>query len=124
MKKLSIRDCDVKSKRVLARVDFNVPLDSDRVITDDTRIIESLPTVRDIVDRGGRLVLMSHLGRPRGQRNPDLSLAPVAARLAELRPEVGGVLLGLDLDLIVRIARRAADGGPADSTCPAITSAG
>jgi phosphoglycerate kinase len=84
MKKLSIRDCDVKGKRVLARVDFNVPLDSDRVITDDTRIIESLPTVRDIVDRGGRLVLMSHLGRPRGQKNPDLSLAPVAARLAEL----------------------------------------
>ncbi len=84
MKKLSIRDCDVKGKRVLARVDFNVPLDSDRAITDDTRIIESLPTIRDIVDRGGRLVLMSHLGRPRGQRNADLSLAPVAARLAEL----------------------------------------
>jgi phosphoglycerate kinase len=84
MKKLSIRDCDVKGKRVLARVDFNVPLDSDRVITDDTRIIESLPTIRDIVDRGGRLVLMSHLGRPRGQRNPELSLAPVAERLADL----------------------------------------
>ena len=84
MKKLSIRDCDVKGKRVLARVDFNVPLDSDRIITDDTRIIESLPTVRDVVDRGGRLILMSHLGRPRGQKNPELSLAPVAARLAEL----------------------------------------
>ncbi len=84
MKKLSIRDCDVKGKRVLARVDFNVPLDSDRVITDDTRIIESLPTIRDVVDRGGRVILMSHLGRPRAQRNPDLSLAPVAARLAEL----------------------------------------
>ena len=83
MKKLSIRDCDVKGKRVLARVDFNVPLDSDRIITDDTRIIESLPTVRDVVDRGGRLILMSHLGRPRGQKNPELSLAPVAARLAE-----------------------------------------
>ena len=84
MKKLSIRDCDVKGKRVLARVDFNVPLDSDRSITDDTRIVESLPTIRDVVDRGGRLILMSHLGRPRKQREPDLSLAPVAHRLAEL----------------------------------------
>jgi phosphoglycerate kinase len=84
MKKLSIRDCDVKGKRVLARVDFNVPLDSDHSITDDTRILESLPTICDILDRGGRLVLMSHLGRPRGQRNPGLSLAPVARRLAEL----------------------------------------
>jgi phosphoglycerate kinase len=84
MKKLSIRDCDVKGKRVLARVDFNVPLDSDRNITDDTRIVESLTTIRDVVDRGGRLILMSHLGRPRGQREPGLSLAPVAHRLAEL----------------------------------------
>ena len=84
MKKLSIRDCDVKGKRVLARVDFNVPLDSDHNITDDTRIVESLPTIRDVVDRGGRLVLMSHLGRPRGQREAGLSLAPAARRLAEL----------------------------------------
>jgi len=84
MKKLSIRDCDVKGKRVLARVDFNVPLDSDRSITDDTRIVESLPTIRDVVDRGGRLILISHLGRPRHGRDPELSLAPVAHRLAEL----------------------------------------
>jgi phosphoglycerate kinase len=84
MKKLSIRDCDVKGKRVLARVDFNVPLDSDKNITDDTRIRESLPTISDIVGRGGRLILMSHLGRPRGKRNPELSLTPVAYRLAEL----------------------------------------
>jgi len=84
MKKLSIRDCDVKGKRVLTRVDFNVPLDSDKNITDDTRIVESLPTIRDIVGRGGRLILMSHLGRPRGKRDPELSLTPVAYRLAEL----------------------------------------
>lgn len=84
MKKLSIRDCDVKGKRVLVRVDFNVPLDNDHSITDDTRILESLPTIRDVLDRGGRLILMSHLGRPRGGRDPDLSLAPVAQRLAEL----------------------------------------
>ena len=84
MKKLSIRDCDVKGKRVLVRVDFNVPLDNDRSITDDTRILESIPTIRDVLDRGGRLILMSHLGRPRSGRDPDLSLAPVAQRLAEL----------------------------------------
>jgi phosphoglycerate kinase len=84
MKKLSIRDCDVKGKRVLVRVDFNVPLDNDRSITDDTRILESLPTIRDVLERGGRLILMSHLGRPRGGRDPELSLAPVAQRLGEL----------------------------------------
>jgi len=84
MKKLSIRDIDVRGKRVLARVDFNVPLDTDRSITDDTRIMESIPTIRDVVDRGGRLILMSHLGRPRHGRDPDLSLAPVASRLAEI----------------------------------------
>ena len=83
MKKLSIRDCDVKGKRVLVRVDFNVPLDNDLSITDDTRIQESLPTIKDVLDRGGRLILMSHLGRPR-HREPGLSLAPVAQRLAEL----------------------------------------
>jgi phosphoglycerate kinase len=84
MKKLNIRDCDVKGKRVLARFDFNVPLDSDRNITDDTRIQAALPTIKNIVGRGGRLVMMSHLGRPRGQRNPELSLTPVAYRLGEL----------------------------------------
>ena len=84
MKKLNIRDCDVKGKRVLARFDFNVPLDSDRNITDDTRIQAALPTIKDIVERGGRLIMMSHLGRPRGQRNAEMSLLPVANRLGEL----------------------------------------
>ncbi len=84
MKKLSIKDCDVKGKRVLARVDFNVPIDGDKNITDDTRIRESLETVKNIVDRGGRLILMSHLGRPRGKRDAELSLTPVAYRLGEL----------------------------------------
>jgi len=84
MKKLNIRDCDVKGKRVLARFDFNVPLDSDGIITDDTRIQAALPTIKNVVKRGGRLIMMSHLGRPRGQRNPELSLTPVADRLGEL----------------------------------------
>jgi len=84
MKKLNIRDCEVKGKRVLARFDFNVPLDSDGIITDDTRIQAALPTIKNVVERGGRLIMMSHLGRPRGQRNPELSLTPVADRLGEL----------------------------------------
>jgi phosphoglycerate kinase len=84
MKKLNIRDCDVRGKRVLARFDFNVPLDSEKNITDDTRIQAALPTIKNIVERGGRLILMSHLGRPRGQRNPEMSLTPVAYRLGEL----------------------------------------
>jgi len=84
MKKLNVRDCDIKGRRVLARFDFNVPLDSERNITDDTRILEALPTIKNVVERGGRLILMSHLGRPRGKRDRELSLAPVANRLGEL----------------------------------------
>jgi phosphoglycerate kinase len=83
MKKLSIRDCDVSGKRVLTRVDFNVPIDRNKSITDDTRIVAALPTINSIVERGGRLILMSHLGRPRGRRDERLSLAPVAFRLGE-----------------------------------------
>jgi phosphoglycerate kinase len=84
MKKLSVRDCEVAGKRVLMRVDFNVPFDRDRNITDDTRIVASLPTIKNVVDRGGRLILMSHLGRPRGKRDEQLSLAPVAFHLGSL----------------------------------------
>ena len=84
MKKLNIRDCEVAGKRVLMRVDFNVPFDRDRNITDDTRIVASLPTIKNVVDRGGRLILMSHLGRPRGKRDEQLSLAPVAFHLGSL----------------------------------------
>lgn len=84
MKKLSVRDCEVRGKRVLTRVDFNVPLDSDKNITDDTRIVSALGTIKNILDRGGKLILMSHLGRPRGKRDEELSLMPVAYRLGEL----------------------------------------
>ena len=83
MNKLSIRDLDLTGKRVFIRVDFNVPLDGANV-TDDTRIRETLPTLRLAIDSGARLVLASHLGRPKGKMDPKFSLAPVAARLREL----------------------------------------
>lgn len=83
MTKLSIRDLDLAGKRVFVRVDFNVPLDGQRV-TDDTRIAETLPTLKLARERGARLVLASHLGRPKGKPDPKYSLRPVAARLAEL----------------------------------------
>ncbi|MCK4545878.1 MAG: phosphoglycerate kinase [Candidatus Eisenbacteria sp.] len=84
MDKLTIRDVALQNKRVLIRVDFNVPLDGNGCITDDTRIRRSLPTIRYVLEHGGKAILMSHLGRPRGKRVPEMSLRPVADRLAEL----------------------------------------
>ncbi len=84
MAKLSVKNVDVKGKRVLVRCDFNVPLDDDGKITDDIRITESLPTIKYLIDHGARVVLASHLGRPDGERKPEFSLKPVAARLSEL----------------------------------------
>jgi phosphoglycerate kinase len=83
MNKLSIRDLELGNKRIFIRVDFNVPLDGGRV-TDDTRIRETLPTLAFARERGGRLVLASHLGRPKGKPDPKYSLRPLAAKLAEL----------------------------------------
>lgn len=84
MAKLSIRDIDVKGKRVFLRVDYNVPLDDGGGITDDTRIRASLPTIQYALERGARLIIASHLGRPKGKPNPKMSLKPAAARLSEL----------------------------------------
>jgi phosphoglycerate kinase len=83
MNKLSIRDLEMTGKRVFVRVDFNVPLDGTKV-TDDTRIRATLPTLRLALERGARLVLASHLGRPKGKVNPKYSMAPVAGKLQEL----------------------------------------
>lgn len=84
MAKQSIADLDPAGKTVLVRVDFNVPQDDAGAITDDRRIRMALPTIKSIIDRGGKAILMSHLGRPKGAADPTLSLAPVAARLGEL----------------------------------------
>ncbi len=83
-KKLGLDDIEVKGKRVVMRVDFNVPLNDAGEITDDNRIEAALPSIKNVLDRGGSLVLMSHLGRPKGKPDPKLSLAPCARRLGEL----------------------------------------
>jgi phosphoglycerate kinase len=106
MNKKTVRDVDVKGRRVVMRVDFNVPLKGDQ-ITDDTRITAALPTIQYLLGQGASLVLMSHLGRPKGEANPEFSLKPVAERLGELLgqpvklapdcvgPEVEGMASGL-----------------------------
>jgi len=82
--KLSLKDLLVKGKKVLMRVDFNVPLDKNGKITDDTRIRASLPSIQYILERGGSIILMSHLGRPKNKKTPDFSLAPCAQQLSQL----------------------------------------
>jgi len=108
--KASVRDAPVKGRRVLVRVDFNVPLKDEggeRVVADDTRIRAALPTIELLRERGAALVLMSHLGRPKGQRDPALSLAPVAKRLGEL--------LGIEVKLAPGVIE-----GDVDLTCGAL----
>jgi phosphoglycerate kinase len=87
MAKLTVRDLDVQGKRVFMRVDYNVPLeekDGKMAITDSTRIVETLPTLKLLIEKGGKLILTAHLGRPKGKREASMSLAPVAEKLSEL----------------------------------------
>lgn len=84
MTKLSLKNLPLNGKRVLMRVDFNVPLNKEGNITDDSKIVASLPSIKYVLDQGGSLVLMSHLGRPKEEFTPDMSLKPCAKRLSEL----------------------------------------
>ena len=100
-KKKSLNDINVKGKRVFFRVDFNVPLDDQQEITDDTRIKSSLPTLRHLVDEGAKIVCASHLGRPKGEAIAELSLKPAAKRLSELLDQeiiFTGEIIGSGID--------------------------
>ena len=104
MSKKTIRDIDLKGKRVIVRVDFNVPQDKEGKITDDNRIVGALPTIKYLVDQNAKVVLMSHLGRPKGEFNMKYSLAPAALRLSELlgRPvKMAKDVIGEDADRTV-----------------------
>ncbi len=84
MNKLTIEDLELKGRRVFLRVDFNVPLDQNRQVTDDNRIIAAIPTIQYLLDHGARLILISHLGRPKGTPSEEYSLRPVAERLEQI----------------------------------------
>src|SRR5271170_8375928 len=87
MAKLTVRDLDVRGKRVFVRVDYNVPLEEksgEMLITDATRIKETLPTLRMLIEKGAKIILAAHLGRPKGKREPSMSLRPVADELSKL----------------------------------------
>ena len=101
MNRLTVRDLDVRGKRVFVRVDFNCPIGDDGQVSDDTRIVAALPTLRYLSEKGGRLILASHLGRPKGAPEPRYSMAPVAARLAQrlkLPVVTAGDCIGADVE--------------------------
>jgi phosphoglycerate kinase len=105
-----LTDAEVKGKRALVRVDFNVPLDDTGVVTDDTRIRAALPTIDALVERGARVVLLSHLGRPKGKPEAKYSLAPVAKQLGELTKHPVRFTAALDGDDAVAATRELKDG--------------
>ena len=106
LNKKTVDDINVKGQRVLVRCDFNVPLE-DGKITDDTRIVASLPTIKKLIADGGKLILCSHLGRPKGEPIPEMSLAPVAVRLSELLGQP--VTFAADPEVVGPNARAAAE---------------
>ena len=84
MNKKTVKDVDVNGKRVLVRCDFNVPLDENKNITNENRIIGALPTIKYLIENSAKVILCSHLGRPKGEFNMKFSLSPVAKRLSEI----------------------------------------
>ena len=106
--KKTVKDIDIKGKKVLMRADFNVPFNADMEITDDTRIQAALPTIRYILDQGAALILMSHLGRPKNEPDPKFSLAPVAKALSK---ELGSSVLFIDDGQVVGKATKEAAAG-------------
>lgn len=106
MNKKTIDDVNVQGKRVLVREDFNVPVDADKNITDDKRIVAALPTVRLLLSRGAKVILCSHFGRPKGKADPNFSLAPVARHLEKVLP---GVKIAFAPDCVGESAKAAVD---------------
>ncbi|WP_066503614.1 phosphoglycerate kinase [Abyssisolibacter fermentans] len=107
LNKKSVEDIDLKGKKVLVRCDFNVPMNDDREITNDARILGAMPTIKYVLEHGGKLILMSHLGRPKGQPNEKYSLDPVAKRLSELLNKE--VIFAADDEVVGENAKKAVE---------------
>ena len=107
LNKKSVDDINVKGKKVLVRCDFNVPLKEGK-ITDENRLVAALPTIKKLIGDGGRVILCSHLGKPKGEPKPELSLAPVAVRLSELLGQE--VKFAADPEVVGPNAKAAVDG--------------
>ena len=105
LNKKSVEDIQVKGKRVLVRCDFNVPLDENRNITDETRIDGALPTIKYLIDNGAKVILCSHMGKPKGEPKPELSLAPVAKKLSEKLGK--DVIFAADAEVVGENAKKA-----------------
>ncbi|EOD00767.1 phosphoglycerate kinase [Caldisalinibacter kiritimatiensis] len=107
LNKKSITDMELKDKRVLVRCDFNIPMNDNGEITDDRRIRSALPTIKHIIEEGGKVILMSHLGRPKGEPKPEFSLEPVAKRLSELLEKE--VVFAADDEVVGENAKKAVE---------------